>query len=154
MKRILVSFGVICILALAISAIGAEPANFAGTWVLDKSKSTGLQGRMANADVTLVVTQDGKKLVVETKVSMDGQARPSQPYAYNLDGSETSVEVQGQMPGTAKLKAKWLDGGKSAELTRTQNANIQGNDVTITTTDHWELADGGKVLKVHRVTDS
>jgi hypothetical protein len=33
-------------------------------------------------------------------------------------------------------------------------ANFQGNDVTITSTEHWELADGGKTLKVHRTSES
>ena len=53
------------------------------------------------------------------------------------------------MPGKAALKAKW-QGESILELNSVLKANIQGNDVTITTTEHWELADGGKTLKVHR----
>ena len=54
------------------------------------------------------------------------------------------------MPGKAALKAKWQGDGKILELSSVLKGQMQGNDVTITTTEHWELADGGKTLKVHR----
>jgi hypothetical protein len=60
----------------------------------------------------------------------------------------------GQMPGKATLTAKWKDDGKVLELTSKRNMNIQGNEVTITTTEHWELADGGKTLKIHRKSEN
>jgi len=149
MKRFLTISSIICLLML--SAQAGAPANFAGTWSLDKSKSEGLQGRMAQSDVTMTVTQDAKTLAVETSIS--GSDQPPQKMTYNLDGSETTAEFAGRMPGKGTLKAKWA-GDSVLELHTVRNVNIQGNDVTITTTDHWELADGGKTLKVHRLTDS
>jgi len=149
MKRLLIVSSIICLLALAAQA--GAPANFAGTWALDKSKSEGLQGRMAQADVTMTVTQDAKQLTVETSVS--GSDQPPQKLAYHLDGSETTAEFTGRMAGKGTLKAKWAS-DSVLELRTVRNANIQGNDVTITTTEHWELADGGKTLTVHRTMET
>jgi hypothetical protein len=134
-------------------SVSAAPTNFAGTWVLDKAKSEGLQGPMAQMDVTLTVTQDAKTLNTETKYSGGQQDMPAQKATYNLDGSPTTVEMSGRMPGQATLTAKWQGDGKILELTSVQKMNVQGNDVTRTTTAHWELADGGKTLKVHRVSE-
>ena len=152
MKRI--SLAVVMFLALIAGSVSAAATNMSGTWALDKSKSEGLQGRMANVDQTWVVTQDAKTLTVEKNFSGGEQPIPSQKSTYNLDGSETSMEMTGRMPGKAALKAKWQDAGKILELNSVLKANVQGNDVTITTTEHWELADGGKTLKVHRVSES
>jgi hypothetical protein len=149
MKRLLIVSSVICLLVLAAQA--GAPANFAGTWSLDKSKSEGLQGRMAQADVTMTVTQDAKQLTVETSIS--GSDQPPQKVTYNLDGSETTAEFTGRMAGKGTLKAKWAS-DSALELHSVRNVNFQGNDVTITSTEHWELADGGKTLKVHRSTET
>jgi hypothetical protein len=138
---------------LVLAAQAGAPANFSGTWSLDKSKSEGLQGAMANADVTLTVTQDAKQLSVETSYTGGERQMPSQKLAYNLDGSETTAEFAGRMPGKGTLKAKWA-GDSVLELHTVRNVNFQGNDVTITTSEHWELADGGKTLKIHRTTES
>jgi hypothetical protein len=69
---------------------------------------------------------------------------------YKLDGSETKIESAGGRSGAAALSAKWKDGGKSLELTNTRSMNFQGNEVTRTTKERWELADDGKTLKVKR----
>jgi opacity protein-like surface antigen len=151
MKRLLIASSLICLLMMAAQA--AAPANFSGTWTLDKSKSEGLQGPMANADVTLTVTQDGKQLAVETKYSGGQREIPAQTLNYKLDGSETTADFAGRMPGKGTLKAKWM-GDSMLELHTVRNINVQGNDVTITSTEHWELADGGKTLKIHRTTES
>ena len=153
MKRSLVFLSLCCVLMVGFWSVSAAATNFAGTWVLDKSKSEGLQGPMAQMDVTLTVTQDAKTLTTETKYSGGQQEMPAQKATYNLDGSPTTVEMGGRMPGQATLTAKWQGDGKILELTSVQKMNVQGNDVTRTTTAHWELADGGKTLKVHRVSE-
>jgi len=153
MKRLLVFCILVCALAVEVWAAGAPPANFSGTWVLDKTKSEGVSGAMAGADVTMVVTQDGKQLTTETTITGGQREIPPQKATYNLDGSETTAEMTGRMPGKATMKAKWM-GDTVLELSSVQNVNVQGNDVTITRQDHWELAEGGKVLKVHRKSES
>jgi hypothetical protein len=154
MKKLLKAFVSLCVPVLAASAMTAGSTNFAGTWELDKSKSEGFQGPQGNIEsVTYVITQDDKQLTWESKTLVGGQER-AQTYKYNLDGSESTVEVAGRMPGKATLKAKWLGEGKTLELSSVRNLNFQGNEVTITTKEHWELAEEGKVLKIHRTTES
>jgi len=150
MKRSLVFLSLCCVLMVGVCAMGAAATNFAGTWSLDKAKSEGLQGPMASIDQTWAVTQDAKTLNVEVSYSGGDQPRPPVKRTYNLDGSETTQEITGRMSGKAALKAKWQGDGKVLELSSVLKTNVQGNDVTITTTEHWELADGGKTLKVHR----
>lgn len=154
MKRSLVFLSLCCVLMVGFWSVSAAPENFAGTWVLDKAKSEGLQGPMANIDQTWVVTQDAKTFTVDASFSGGEQPRPPVKRTYNLDGSETSMDVTGRMPGKAALKAKWQGDGKILELSSVLKANFQGSDVTVTTTEHWELADGGKTLKVHRTQES
>ena len=72
---------------------------------------------------------------------------------YKLDGSETKVESAGGRGGGATLKAQWKDSGKVLELTNSRSFNVQGNDMTRTVKDRWELTDGGRTLKVKRSVD-
>ena len=146
---------VLAILAAAPALAGAAaPSSFAGVWVLDKGKSQ-LAGPMAQVDsMTWTITQDEKNLSIDSASSVQGQDRPAQKSSYNLDGSPTTADIGGRMPGKATMSAKWLDAGKTLELKAVRNFEVQGNQITATTTDHLEIADGGKTLKVHRVTES
>jgi hypothetical protein len=72
---------------------------------------------------------------------------------YKLDGTETKMESTGGRGGAVTLKAQWKDGGNALELTNTRSVNLQGNETTRTTTERWELAEGGKVLKVKHTVD-
>ncbi|HEX8087539.1 MAG TPA: hypothetical protein VF762_01720, partial [Blastocatellia bacterium] len=65
MKRFLLACGLVCAL-MAGAWASAAPANFSGTWVLDKSKSEGLAPQVADLDITMTVTQDDKQLMTET----------------------------------------------------------------------------------------
>ena len=155
MKRSLLLVGLCSVLMVGFwSVSAAAPANFAGTWALDKAKSEGLQGPMASIDQTRVVTQDAKTFTVEASFSGGEQPRPPQKRSFNLDGSETTMDVTGRMPGKATLSAKWQGDGKILELNSVTKANVQGNDITITSMEHWELTDGGKGLKVHRASEN
>ena len=204
MKKVLIgcSFGLV-LLASAWIASAASPANFSGTWVLDKARSEGLPPQMENIEsYTMVVTQDDRQLTVENKISgggrprgedggpggqggrrrpdgatgqggAGGEGRPPRPdgqgggrggrggfgmgmgtATYKLDGSEIKTESAGGRGGAATLKAQWADGGKALNLTTTRSFNFQGNETTRTTSDRWELSEGGKVLKVKRTSDS
>jgi carbamoylphosphate synthase large subunit len=153
MKQFALVSALFCLLTV-LSASAAD-TNFAGTWELDKAKSEGLQQRQANAAQTLTVTQDAKTLNVETKITVEGgQDRPAQKATYNLDGTETTTEVDNpRMKGKSVLKAKWQDGNKILDTTSVFTGKQGDNDVTRTTTDHWELAEDGKVLKIARTSE-
>jgi hypothetical protein len=163
LTRVLLALGGAGLLGMA--AVSAAGPNFAGTWELDKSKSQLSQG-MANIEtLTLIVTQDSGSLTVEQKVTraesagggggggrgFGGGRGMAGPRTYKLDGSETTQEISGgQMTGKITSKAKLLDGDKGLEITNVSTFGERTN----TTTEHWELAEGGKVLKIHRKTES
>ena len=151
MKRVMFLTALMVAALVMVAAVAAAP-NFGGTWVFDKSKSDlGQQGAAVDG-IEWVVTQDDKKLALEGTIKAGGQDRPVEKMAYNLDGTESTAELGGRMPGKATLKAKWM--GEILELKSVRKVSVQGNEVTFTITEHWELADGGKSLKVHRTTES
>ena len=113
-----------------------------------------MQGRTADLNQTWTVVQDGKTLAVSIQYSGGTQEMPAQTTSYNLDGSETTAEVGGRMPGKATMKTKWMSDGKILEINTVRTGNFQGNEVTITTVEHWELADDGKTLKIHRKSET
>src|ERR1041385_334606 len=131
MKRIFVIAGLATAFLLLVVAASAQKANFAGTWVLDKSKSQNLSPRQQGADkVTLTITQDDKTITLDTKVEGGqtpaggggggtgggggmGGGRPGGggaggPQSFTLDGKEASNTGQNGM--TTAMKSSW-DGG-------------------------------------------
>jgi hypothetical protein len=168
MKRALTVSSVFCALLIGIFAVSAaqKGANFAGTWELDKSKSK-LPERQASAltSLTWTVTQSDTELKIDPKAEMaqgggggggrgGGMMGGNMPTSYKLDGSETTSDLPGGMSGKVTRKAKWAGEGKVLELKSVINAEFNGNAFTSTTTEHWELADGGKTLSVHRTSES
>ncbi|MGH9836077.1 MAG: hypothetical protein ACREBD_24740 [Blastocatellia bacterium] len=153
MKRLLAVCSVFCALMIAVAVVSAQKgANFAGTWELDKSKSK-LPQMMADniTSVSWTVTQTDKEITREQKMEGaqggggggGGRGMGGGPLTVKLDGSETVTETQ---RGKRAVKAKWQNDGKTLEIT---TVNSFG-DRTATSTEHWELADDGKTLKVHR----
>src|SRR2546426_7209746 len=145
MRKILFAISVIGALTLALAAsAAAPPANFAGTWNLDKAKSQGLSQRLQGADsVSWVITQTDKQISIETKIT-GGQppagappagappgagsgrgAGMGGPQTYNLDGSEINSEN-----GAAKTtrKTTWAGDGKTLELS--SKTTFTGQDRT------------------------
>jgi len=159
MKRLFLIAGLMTAFGLAVlAASAAAPANFAGTWSLDKAKSQGLSQRMQGADkVTWTITQDDKTISIDQKVEGGqppaggggggtgggggGGRPPAGPAAYNLDGSETTMEM-GQ--GKATLKATWA--ASTLELVRKSTFNGPNGEVTSTNSQKLSLSGDGKVL--------
>src|SRR5262245_55535696 len=70
MRKLFCALTLMSALVFALAVHAAAPANFAGTWTLDKSKSQGLSGRMQNAEsVFWVITQTAKDITIEEKVT-------------------------------------------------------------------------------------
>lgn len=163
MRRALTICGLFCALMIVVASVSAQKgANFAGTWELDKAKST-FAGPVAEGikSATWIVTQDDKQLSREQKIERNegaggaggGRGRGlglGGPLAVKLDGSETTTESE---RGKTVSKAKWLNDGKTLEITASSTFSGQNGEFTVTTTEHWELADEGKTLKVHRKTE-
>jgi hypothetical protein len=141
--------------ALSLTSVLAQTkaANYAGEWSLDMKKSE-LPRMMQNVEsMTMTVTQDEKTLKTTTSTKGGAREMPAQSISYSLEGKETVAEVGGMMGGTATLKAKIEKDGKLI-LNSVRKANFQGNEVTITIKDRWELIDEGKTLKISRTTDT
>src|SRR5258708_33529881 len=127
MRRLFLIAGLMTALGLAVVAAGAlSPANFAGTWSLDKAKSQGLDPRMQNAEsVTWTITQDAKQISIDPKIvggqppaggpggGMGGGRGPAGPRVFGLDGKEATTEVQG---GSNITKTTWSADSKTLEL--------------------------------------
>lgn len=166
MKKTVFTLGFLAAMICAIAVTAAAPASFAGTWTLDKAKSTGLDGRMQNAEsVQWVITQDDKQISIETKVTGGQQMGGGPgggggggrgggmggPRSYNLDGKEVTTEAGN---GTSTMKATWSSDGKALELSSVRAGNFNGNDFKATTVDKMTLSEDGKVLTVKRTGES
>ena len=71
MRKLLCALSLISALVFSLAVHAAAPANFAGTWTLDKSKSQNLNQRIQAAEVgvTWTVTQNDKTITIEEKVT-------------------------------------------------------------------------------------
>lgn len=163
MRRLFLISGLIAAFGLAVlAASAAAPANFAGTWNLDKTKSQGLDPRMQSVDsVTWVITQDDKTISIESKVvggqppaGGGGGRGPAGPRSYNLDGKEVTAEAGGQTGGSNTTKATWSSDGATLELSSVRTGSFNGNDFKATSTDKLSLSGDGKVLTVNRHSES
>ena len=158
MRKLFLVAGLAAAFLLLVVAASAQKANFAGTWSLDKTKSQGLSTRMQGADkVTWTITQDDKTISIDQKIEGGqppaggggggggmgggGGRPPAGPTAYNLDGSESTLEM-GQ--GKATLKATWTGG--TLELVRKSTFNGPNGEVTSTNSQKLSLSSDGKVL--------
>jgi hypothetical protein len=161
MKRALTICGLFCALMIGVASVSAQRgANFSGTWELDKAKSQ-MPQRQADSikSATWIITQDDRQITSEQKIERvegagGGRGRGlgmGGPLTVKLDGSETTAE---SARGKSTSKAKWLNGGKTLEITSVTSGEFQGNAYTITSTEHWELADDGRTLRVHRKSES
>lgn len=154
MKKILVSIILWGVVLSIVCSGAAAPPKFAGTWILNRNKSEGLTGGLADAEVRLVVTQDERLLSYEQQVLIRGRQQPAQELTYRMDGEETTAEVVRPVAGTMYLKAKWLEATKSLELVSTIAGESSGKEVKITTQEQWQLLENGKALRVTRTRTS
>lgn len=180
MRKLLYAFGLTSALVFALAAQAAAP-NFAGTWMLDKSKSQGLSQRVQNAEsVSWIITQTEKDITIEEKITGAGGpgGAPGGPPAggapaggapqgggpgggggrgmmgprtFNLDGSETTGEM-----GRGKFvrKATLSSDGKTLELVSKLTFQGPEGEVTSNSTDKLSLSADGKVLTVVRHSES
>lgn len=148
----------ICALALSVLHIIAlaapAPPKFAGVWVLNRAKSEGLTGGLADAEIRLYVSQDDQLLSAEQRAVLRGREQPAVEFTYKLDGSETLIEVARPLRGTVSLRAKWNEATKMLELTAVNTGEVADKPMTITTREQWQLLDGGKALRITRTRET
>ena len=176
MRKLLCALGMMSALVLALAVHAAAPANFGGTWTLDKSKSQGLNQRLQNAEsVSWVITQTDKEITIEEKVAAGAPPAGAPaggppaggpgggggrgmgggfggPRTFNLDGSETTGDMGGR--GKVARKATLSSDGKTLELTSKSTFEGPNGEVTATTTEKLQLSADGKTLTVTRHSES
>ncbi|MFN0110770.1 MAG: hypothetical protein ACKVZH_18070 [Blastocatellia bacterium] len=74
-------------------------------------------------------------------------------FSCDLDGKEAIRETSGLSPGKMKRRASWKKGEKALEIYLERDFEVQGNLFTSYVKEVWELADGGKVLKIKRTVN-
>lgn len=171
MRKLLCALSVMSALVITLAVHAAAPANFAGTWTLDKSKSQGLNPRQQNADsVSLVITQTDKEITLEEKITGGNPPAGGQPggppgggggggrgmgmggpRTYNLDGSETSTENE---RGKTVRKATVSSDGKTIELSSKSTFQGPNGEITLNSNDKLQLSADGKVLTINRHSES
>ncbi len=168
MRKLLCALTVMSALVIAVAVQAAAPANFAGTWTLDKSKSQGLSPRMQNAEsVSWVITQTEKEITIEEKITGGnppaggpgggGQGGPGRgmgmggPRTFALDGSETVTENE---RGKTVRKATVSADGKTIELSSKSTFQGPNGEMTLNSNDKLQLSADGKTLTVNRHSES
>ena len=133
------------VLLWAILPARAEsPANFSGTWELDKSRSV-LPSRASAlpGDLTLVIDHQGETLRIERRASMMGMHRTITS-TYYTDGREASnLTPRGE---TVISRSHW-EGTSLVTLLR-GTLTRDGKTETVETTDVRRLSEDGKLLVV------
>lgn len=155
-----------CLIAAMVAMTFAafqKPTDFSGTWSLDMTKSKlpqmgggggGMGGGSPMTAQTVTIKQDAKTITIETKTEGGMGGGGTQSTTYNLDGSETKTEMtRGEMKIPVTMKAKVNDKGV-LEVSRVSTFNGPNGEITTTTKEMWEITDGGKGLKVHRMSES
>lgn len=74
-------------------------------------------------------------------------------FSCDLDGKEAIREASGLSPGKMKRRASWRKGDKTLEIYLERDFEVQGNQFTSYVKEVWELAEGGKALKIKRTVN-
>ncbi len=176
MRKITFLFLIIGLLAL--SAFAQAKPDYSGTWTLDKEKSK-LDERMAasieSQTLTVAQTETELKVTLATKRNAppagggQGGGRPGggggqgggrgmggfgggdSTTTYSLNGKETTFNRETPMGSVpVKLKAELEKNGK-LKLSSSSTMNTQMGEMTVFSSENWELSADGKTLKVKRI---
>lgn len=166
MRKLLCALSVMSALVITLAVHAAAPANFAGTWTLDKSKSQGLNPRQQNAEsISWVITQTEKEITIEERITGGNPPAGAPgggggggrgmgmggPRTFNLDGSETSTENE---RGKTVRKATVSADGKTIELSSKSTFQGPNGEISLNSNDKLQLSGDGKVLTVNRHSES
>ncbi len=144
---------------LVISRKSPSLPVFSGNWKINHGLSQSPSPVFAKTEVSLIVTQDEKQLVVEQKLRLNGHDQPSQPLEYHLDQTPHEMHVTRPVAGKAKLTSRWIAKEGRLELRSVIETPLHDEkgekteDARLLTLEYWELLDQGKLLKVVRIKE-
>ena len=127
---------------MLISAGLFAQANFSGTWGFNESKSNFGESQFRFAATTMVVTQKGNILTVESTMPGRDGGEMKTTSKYNLDGT---LSENPMFNTTRKSTATWSADKTSLTIKSTMTFERDGESREIKSTETWKLTDGGKV---------
>jgi hypothetical protein len=170
-KNVILTAIISLFLGAATISAQQKTIDFSGNWELDAGKSKlGRQTRVES--ITMIVSQTGKELKVETKTkhaftpeaeTRGGEKKggemirtnvggnfgdTTQTVSYNLDGVETKSEIPGIPNATTVFKAKFENDGKLHLFSSRALETPKG--VTAAVKEIWTLSADGKTLTIVR----
>ena len=103
------------IITLSVVTTVAGKASFAGTWVMDKSRSEGMS---PGEEQTMTITQTDDTLNVETRIVIAPQGEEIIYDCYLLNGNEVEFKPHRgvRIEGQGKRTAKWSSDGNAFEV--------------------------------------
>jgi hypothetical protein len=122
--------------------------NFAGTWGFNESKSDFGGSQFRFAATTMVVSQDGNALSVESTMPGRDGGEMKTTAKYNLDGS---ISENPMFNTTRKSTVSWSEDKAAMKIASTMTFDMNGESRTMNSTETWKLSDGGKVLLIESV---
>jgi hypothetical protein len=139
---------------LAVASFAHAQANFAGTWVLDRSQSQLPQFHKGGAapgaqggtppDITLTVDQSGDQLKA-TRTMKRGNRENAFSETYTVNGSEQTFTGRGNR--TVVTKAAW-DGPRLVVNSNTTRPSRSGGDVQVSRESVWTVSPDGNTLTI------
>ena len=138
-------------LALGTAAAAAAKANFAGTWVLDLSRSEGLPPGFEQT-VTITHAEDKLDLVLKQKTQ---QGERTVNESFTIDGKEAAFTPPAPPPNqppprNGKRVTKWLADGAGIEIVDTWDVDTADGPDTFQMKRKWTLAPDGKTFTVEQ----
>ncbi len=132
---------------LASAGLFAQ-SNFSGTWAFNESKSDFGGSQFRFAATTMVVTQAGNVLTVESTMPGRDGGEMKTTSKYNLDGT---VSENPMFNTTRKSTVAWSADKASMTIASTMTFERDGESREMKTTETWKLTEGGKVLMLESV---
>jgi len=133
---------------MLISAGLFAQANFSGTWGFNESKSNFGESQFRFAATTMVVTQAGNVLTVESTMPGRDGGEMKNTSKYNLDGT---LSENPMFNTTRKSTVAWSADKTALTITSTMTFERDGESREMKTTETWKLTEGGKVLMLESV---
>jgi len=134
------------LLAVSLLSLNAvAQTNFSGTWAFNESKSDFGGSQFRFAATSMVVTQDAKVLTVESTMPDRDGGEMKATAKYNLDGT---LSENPMFNSTRKSTVTWSDDKTTLKMAHTMTFDMNGETRTMNSTETWQLAEDGKVLKV------
>lgn len=135
------------VLMLSSGGLFAQ-TNFSGTWAFNDSKSDFGDSQFRFAATTMVVTQAGNVLTVESTMPGRDGGEMKTTSKYNLDGT---VSENPMFNTTRKSTVAWSADKTSLTISSTMTFERDGESREMKSTETWKLTDGGKVLMLESV---